>query len=99
MNDDLIVRLMHWKHTVPTTRERCEMIEAMRDAAEALRNQSNATSDPSGIGQTPEREPVHLWRNTRTGEFLLQPVPRMKDIWERWDAWPVGNPSDEISDE
>lgn len=36
--DALITRLEHWKHTVPTTRERAEMIEAMREAASALRD-------------------------------------------------------------
>jgi len=33
---ELIDWLRHWKHEVPTTREREEMIEAMRDAATTL---------------------------------------------------------------
>jgi hypothetical protein len=35
-HSELIARLHRWKHDVPTTRERAEMIEDMRDAAAAL---------------------------------------------------------------
>lgn len=40
MTDDLIARLLRWKHEVPTTRERADMVEQMREAAAALQQQA-----------------------------------------------------------
>ena len=36
MSDDLVARLRRWKQVVPTTRERMQMVEDMREAAAAL---------------------------------------------------------------